>query len=146
MRCAVGGAAAFIVLLFSALDWAGWATGIQLLTRVYPTWPQMTPWTALWLAALAVAVVVQSGTLGRAGSVGRGLALARCRGHTRTAEYAMRRLFGIDQLWFGDSVRALQSSWPGRPSPQTAISAVLLSVTVGVIAVDESVGKARRGR
>lgn len=133
-----GRAAAFIVLLFSALDWAGWATGIQLLTRVYPTWPQMTPWTALWLAALAVAVVVQSGDPSDARvRVGRGLALAV--GVVATLvllEYAMRRPFGIDQLWFGDSVRALQSSWPGRPSPQTAISAVLLSVTVGVIAVD----------
>lgn len=25
--------------LFSTLDWVGWATGIQLLTRVYPAWP-----------------------------------------------------------------------------------------------------------
>ncbi len=133
-----GRAAALLVLVFSALDLAGWLTGIQLFTRVYPTWPQMTPWTALWLAALAVAVVVQSGDPSDARvRAGRGLAVAvGVVALLVLVEYAMRRPFGIDQVWFGDSVRALQSTWPGRPSPQTAISTVLLSVSVGMIAVD----------
>ena len=51
-----------VVLVVAVLDWVGWATGIDGLTRLYPTWPQMTPWAALWLAALGTAILVQSGS------------------------------------------------------------------------------------
>ena len=50
-----------VVFAFAASTWVGWATGIDRLTRIYPAWPQMMPWTALWLAALGAAILVQSG-------------------------------------------------------------------------------------
>ncbi len=56
-----GRAAVVLTVVVAALDWMGWATGIEQLTRVYPTWSQMTPWTALWLAGLGTAMLVQSG-------------------------------------------------------------------------------------
>ena len=64
-----------LVLAVAALTMVGWVTGIDQLTRIYPKWPPMTPWTALWLAALVAAILVQSGhpSRGRAWA-GRGLA------------------------------------------------------------------------
>ena len=113
-------------------------TGIDQLTRIYPKWPPMTPWTALWLAALVAAILVQSGhpSRGRAWA-GRGLAAAvGVIAVMVLAEYAGAQLLGLDQLWFGPAVRMRQSSWPGRPSPQTASSVLLLAVAVALIRVD----------
>ena len=65
------------VFALAALTLSGWATGIDMLTRVYPTWPQMMPWTALWLAALGAAILAQSGHPSRRRVwMGRGLAAA----------------------------------------------------------------------
>lgn len=133
-----GRSLAVVVVAFAAVDWVGWATGIQALTRVYPTWPPMTPWTALWLAALGAAIVVQSGSASptwvRAGrwvaALVGGLTLVVL------AQYATARSFGVDQVWFGEAVRRLQSTWPGRPSPQTAVAALFMSVAVGLIRVN----------
>src|ERR1700755_2656782 len=63
------------VLGVAVLDWIGWTTGIELLTRFYPNGPTMTPWTALWLAALATSLLLQSDHPPRGRLwVGRGLA------------------------------------------------------------------------
>ena len=56
-----GRAVVVVVVVVAALDWVGWATGVEGLTRVYRTWPQMVPWTALWLSGLGVAILVQTG-------------------------------------------------------------------------------------
>ena len=127
-----------VVLVVAVLDWVGWATGIDGLTRLYPTWPQMTPWAALWLAALGTAILVQSGSpspgrvwIGRilAAAVG-GLALVVL------AQYAMGRSFGVDHVWFRQSVQAMEVTWPGRPSAQTALAVLFMSVVVGLTQVN----------
>lgn len=122
----------------AAAVWLGWATGFDRLTRVDPSWPQMMPWTALWLAALGAAILAQSGHPSR-GRVwaGRGLALVvgALAGIT-LLEYAAGGWPGLDQLWFGGAVRAAQQTWPGRPSPQTAVSALFLAAAAGLIRVD----------
>ena len=123
-----------LVFAFAAVDWVGWATGILRLTRVYPGWPPMTPWTALWLAALGSAIVVQSGSAAPTRVwAGRGVAaVVGVLTVVVLAEYASARSFGVDQVWFGQAVRKLQSTWPGRPSPQTAMAVLFLSVAVGL--------------
>ena len=133
-----GRAAALVVLAVAALDWVGWATGVEGLTRVYRTWPQMTPWTALWLASLGVAILVQTGQPSRARVwVGRGMAMvAGACAVVVLAEYVSGRSFGLDPMWFGEAVRTLQRSWPGRPSPQTASSILLLAAAVALTRVD----------
>ena len=127
-----------VVVVFAALDWVGWATGTGGLTRVFPAWPPMTPWTAAWLAALGVALLVQSGSPPPARVwAGRGVAVAvGAMAVVVLAEYASGRSFGVDQVWFGHAVRNLQSSWPGRPSSPTAVSIVFLSAAVGLTRVD----------
>jgi diguanylate cyclase (GGDEF)-like protein/PAS domain S-box-containing protein len=133
-----GRAAAVVVLVIAALDWVGWATGVEGLTRVYRTWPQMVPWTALWLAALAAAILAQSGQPSRGRVwVGRGVAVVvGASAVVVFAEYATARSLGLDQVWFGEAVRMLQSSWPGRPSPQTAASVLLLAAAVALTRLD----------
>jgi diguanylate cyclase (GGDEF)-like protein/PAS domain S-box-containing protein len=133
-----GRAAAVVVLVVAALDWVGWATGVEGLTRVYRTWPQMVPWTALWLAALAAAILAQSGQPSRGRVwVGRGVAVVvGAAAVVVFVEYATARSLGLDQVWFGEAVRTLQSSWPGRPSPQTAAPVLLLAAAVALTRLD----------
>lgn len=123
-----------VVLVIAVLVWVGWATGIDALTRFYPTWPQMVPWSALWLAALGMATVLQSGSPS-SGRVWTGRVMAAVVGLLALvviAEYALGRSFGLDQVWFGQSVRAMQGEWPGRPSALTAMSVVFLSAVVAL--------------
>lgn len=94
----------------------------------------MKPWTAVWLAALAVAALVQSGSpsparvwVGRCMAAAVGVSTA-----VILAEYATGRTFGVDQLWFDDAVRTMHLSLSGRPSPQTVLSAFLLSVSAAL--------------
>ncbi|OBH41802.1 sensor domain-containing diguanylate cyclase [Mycobacterium mantenii] len=130
--------ALLMVFAVAVLTWVGWATGTDWLTRVDPTWPQMMPWTAWWLAALGAAILAQSGNPSR-GRVwaGRGVALVVGAGAVVTlAEYATGGLLGLDQVWFGAALRASQQTWPGRPSPQTATSVLLLAADAALIRVD----------
>lgn len=127
-----------VVLVLTAVSLLGWIARIQALTRIYPGWPPMTPWTALAVAALAAAILIQSGhpVVGR---VYAGAALAAAIAVVAVlflAEYATGRSFGVDQLWFADELRAWQASWPGRPSPQTAGSLVFVAAAVALIRVD----------
>lgn len=129
-----GRIAVVAVLILAALDWVGWATGVRWLTRIYPTWPQMTPWTALLLAMLGAAILLQSGTPSPA-QVWAGRALAAAAGVFAVmflAAHSATRPFGLDQLFFAESVRALPLPWPGRPSPQTAWSVLFISVAIAL--------------
>jgi diguanylate cyclase (GGDEF)-like protein/PAS domain S-box-containing protein len=136
MRC--GQAAVTVVTAGAVLTWVGWMTGIEVLTRVYPTWPVMTPWTSLCLAALGMSTLLQSGhPSGSRVWAGRALAIAVVIfAATVLAEYATARSFGLDQAWFGEAVRLRQPSLPGRPSPQTASSLLLVAATVALIRLD----------
>lgn len=133
-----GRVAVVVVLVVAALDWMGWATGIEGLTRVYRTGPQMVPWTALWLAGSAAAILVQTGQPSRVRVwAGRGMAVVVGASAVAVlAEYVSGRSLGLDQLWFGDAVRTLQSPWPGRPSLLTAASVILLNAAVALTPVD----------
>ncbi|HZC53659.1 MAG TPA: diguanylate cyclase [Mycobacterium sp.] len=134
-----GRIAVFLVFAVAALAWAGWATGTDRLTRIYPAWPQIMPWTAVWLAALGAAILAQTGHPSRGQVwVGRGLAaVVGALAVITLVEYAAGgSSSGLDQVWFGDAVRTSQQTWPGRPSPQTAASVLLLTAAAALIRVD----------
>lgn len=132
-----GRGAVAVVLFIAVLDWIGWAAGVEGLTRFYPTWPQMLPWTALWLAALGISILLQSGSPGPTRAwAARGLAAAvAVIAAVVVAEYVMDRSLGVDRVWFGQAVSALQLSSPGRPNSQTALSTLLLAVVVALTLV-----------
>ncbi len=129
-----------VVFVFAALNWFGWATGNDALTRLYPSWPRMTPWGALLLATLGVAIVLQSGNPSPVQvRVGRTLAAA-VGGFAVVVltEYATGRSFGIDQEWFRGAVDSVHWASPGRPSLQTAVSVLCLSVVIALTQVNRS--------
>ncbi|MEE6134819.1 sensor domain-containing diguanylate cyclase [Mycobacterium sp. 050128] len=131
-------AAMSAVFGIAALSWAGWAAGVDRLTRIHPNWPQMMPWTGVWLVALGAAIWAQSGDPSR-GRVFAGRALALVVGVLALitlVEYGTRGLGGLDEVWFGDAVRASGWAWPGRPSPQTAASSLPLATAIGLMRVD----------
>lgn len=131
--------AAVLVLVIAALNWVGWTFGVEGLTRVYHAWPPTVPWTAVWLAALATAILLQSGRPSRARVwAARGVATAvGILALAVLAEYVTGRSLGMDQLWFGAAERALRFSWPGRPSPQTAVAVLLLAPAVALVRGDQ---------
>ncbi|CAN5561689.1 hypothetical protein BH11ACT6_BH11ACT6_24380 [soil metagenome] len=127
-----------VVLAIAVLDWLGWATGVEQLTQISRDWPHMTPWSAALLAGLGIAVLVQLGQPSRS-RIWTGRAVAVLAGGLAAvflAEYATGKEFGLDRMLFSDAVSALQQSWPGRPSPQTAISVLALAVAVALVRVE----------
>ncbi|MGB1224403.1 MAG: diguanylate cyclase domain-containing protein [Mycobacterium sp.] len=133
-----GRIAVVVVLCAAALNLAGWAAGVEPLTRGFASWPQTTPWTSVLMAGLGIAILVQSGQPSHA-RVRFGRAVAVVAGVLAVvflAEYATGSSFGLDQLWFSDAVRTSQATWPGRPSPQTASSVLLLAVPVGLMRLE----------
>ncbi len=127
-----------VVLAVAALNWLGWATGRVELTQVIPGSAYMVPWTALCLAALGVAIVLQRDCSLRARVwAGRGMALVvGALALMFLVEYATNRSFGPDGMWFSHSVLSVQPDWPGRPSPRTAWSVLPLSIAVALMRVD----------
>lgn len=127
------------VMVAATMDWVGWRTGIDALTRINPSWPAMMPWTSLWLALVAAAVGLQMPgrptALVRAGGLLAVFVVASATGVL--AEYVTGHAFGFDVLWFGDAVRAVQPPpLQGRPSPQTAITVGSLAVAASLVRVD----------
>lgn len=130
-----GRVAAVAVFALALLNWAGWATRIDWMARQFPAWPVMTPWSALFLAALATAIAAQSGTPSSI-RLWAGRVLAAVTGVLAVVflfEYAIGGSFHLDQWWFSPAVSELQQTWPGRPSPQTASSILLISIAIGLI-------------
>ncbi|MGB0970107.1 MAG: sensor domain-containing phosphodiesterase [Mycobacterium sp.] len=129
-----GRAAAVLVMVAAAWNWVGWAFGIEPFTRGFASWPHTTPWSAVLLATLGAAILVQSGPVSSARvRVGAVLALAvGLLAAVFLAEYATGTSWGLDQVLFPDEVRTLQASWPGRPSPHTGVSVLLLALGVGL--------------
>jgi diguanylate cyclase (GGDEF)-like protein/PAS domain S-box-containing protein len=127
------------VLAVAGLAWMGWATGVEVLTRLVPGWPPMTPWTALWLAALAVAVLLQADPKASSIAVRSAQVISIVVGTVAALvllQYLTDSTFGLDTWWFGTAVSTLQSTYPGRPSPQTATTAVALAAVAGLVRTD----------
>lgn len=128
-----------MVLVLAGLNWVGWATGTEQLTRGLPSSPQMPSWTAVLLAAVAVAVLVQSGRPSPA-RVLIGCGLATAAGVLAAVffiEYATNTLLGLDPVWFPEAARALPESWPeSRPSLTASSSVLLVSIAVAVTRLD----------
>lgn len=134
-----GRAAAVVVLVLAGLDWLGWLTGVEKLTRGFTNWPQMTPWAALLMAVLAVAILAQSGRPSPTGIwVGCGLALlAGIFGLVFLVEYATGQSLGLSRLLLPEAVRDLPATFPGsRPSPQTGWSVLFLSIAISLTRLD----------
>lgn len=131
-------AAVSAVFVIAVANWLGWAVGIDRLTRFFPSWPPMTPWSAALVAVLGIAILAQSGRPSRtrvllgcgAAAVAGALALVFL------AEYVTGHSFGLDQVWLPAPTGAEQSRSLDLPSPQTASSALLLSLGAALTRLD----------
>lgn len=129
---------AVTVIGLAVLNWFGWATGNDSLTRFFPSWPYTPPWSAAIQATLGVATLVQLGRPSPA-RVWTGRVLAAATGVIAlvfVAEHAAGAQFGLDRILFSDAVRTAQLIDPGRPSTWTATSATVLAITVAVIRLE----------
>ncbi len=134
-----GHVAVAVVLVVVAANWVGWATGLEWLTRSPSApWAQMTPWSGVFLAALGLAILVQSGRTSHL-RVWVGISLAVVVGvlaATMVAQYAANMSFGLDRVWFSETLYGRQEIWPGRPSLRTVSSVVPLAIAVGLLRLD----------
>lgn len=135
------------VLLVAVLDWVGWATGTEILTKWTSEWVPMRPWTALWLAALSVAILLQipgkpsvrALLFARTLSVVVGVFAA-----LTLAEYLRDLDLGFDRWLFGDAVRQSPLRYPGRPSEQTAAPMLFLAGAVTLLRIERRWSEALR--
>ncbi|MBM3269258.1 MAG: PAS domain S-box protein [Candidatus Sericytochromatia bacterium] len=124
-------AAGVLVVLIGCVVLASWAAGPDWLTSLAVGQPRMMPLTAtgLAIAGVGLAALALGGRAARwlvpiaavlVGFVGLGVLL----------EYALALDLGIDRLLLYDQVRAREPYLPGRPSPQTATSFVLIALAL----------------
>ncbi len=134
-------AASAAVILGASLVLYGWALDIEGVKSIIPGLPRIMPNTALGLLVAAVSIWLMrvehpqshlQRLQRRAGQTGA-LAVALL-GLLTLVEYVSGRDPGFDQLLFGDPVGTLVSSIPGRLSPHTALSFVL--VGFGLLLLD----------
>jgi signal transduction histidine kinase len=126
-------AATAVGVVVPCLVLTGWALDVVTLKNVLPGQPQMVPNTALAfiLASVALWLLRTEESAGR----WRRHALAcvgvvTLIGLLTLGEYLSGRDLKIDALLFSDSLRATAASFPGRPSPHTASSFLLVGVAL----------------
>ena len=118
---------------------AGWTFGVATLKNVLPGQPDMVPNTALAfiLTSISAWLLRSEGATTRARRLARlsafGAALV---GLLTLAEYLSGRDLGIDTLLFGESLRAAGTSFPGRPSPHTAVCFLLVGFALLLLSVE----------
>ncbi len=114
----------------------GWALDIALLKSILPGWNTMKPNTAVCFilmgSALMLAAASSSPVKARAArycalSAGLIAGLTLC-------EYIFGVSLGIDRVLFGDAPGAPGTLHPGRVAPDTALSFVLLSASLWILA------------
>ncbi len=128
-----------VVLVGSFLVWIGWASNTEWLVHPEAVWPSVAPWTTIWLAMLAAALLLQSVRAPKRSmvwlsrsltAVVAGLALVVL------VEYRGGPSTGFDLFWFRSSVMASTSIWPGRPSVQMAVSGIALALLIASLRID----------
>lgn len=128
-----------VVLVGSILVWFGWASNIKWLIHPQAVWPAVAPWTTIWLALLATALLLQSMRMPRRSMVllSRVLtAVVASLALLVLVEYRGGPSTAFDLFWFRSSVMASTSTWPGRPSVQMAVSGIALSLLIASLRVD----------
>ena len=130
-----------VLIAVAAVNWIGWATDLELLTKFVPYWVPMRPWTALWIVLLAASVLLQADVdQPQRFRVARLLAvLVAVFALMVTYEYASdTTILGFDTWWFHDAVERSPLPEPGRPSQQTAFPVLALAAIALLLRVERS--------
>ena len=122
-----------IGVVVSCLVLVGWTLDITALRNVLPGQPQMVPNTALAfiLTSVSLWLLRAEESAGRWRRHARACAgAAAVLGLLTLSEYLSGRDLKIDALLFGGSLRGAAASFPGRPSPHTALSFLLVGIAL----------------
>ena len=120
-------AASGLAILVSSLVLLGWTFNLPLLRSILPGQPQMVPHTAVAfiLASLSLATLKNK----RKFSLICALAVVVIAALT-ISEYAVGLDLGFDKLLFSQRLQVIDNSFPGRPSPHTAIDFLLVGIAL----------------
>ena len=127
------------VIVGSILVWIGWTFNIQWLIHPQAVWPEVAPWTAIWLTLLATALLIQSARVPKRPMVWLSRVMTAAVATLAFAvlvEYSANTSTSFDLLWLRSSVMTSTSTWPGRPSVQMAVSGIALSLLIAFLRVD----------
>lgn len=130
-----------ISILVGVAVLAGWVFGMPLLTTIateWASWASMEPNTALAfvLAGASLVLSVAGTSAGAARRVGQAAGLAAAAiGLLTLLQYAFHWNLGIDLLLVSDAKTAPEA-FPGRMSPTTALSFVLVGAALMLINVE----------
>ncbi len=125
--------AGLIAALFGGLALVGWVLDVDFLKRLLAAWPSMKPNTALGLVMAGASLATLSSVSPTPSRRATGLVLATAVGvlsGLTLAAYATGRDLGIDQLFYHEQPRDLDSAAPGRMAPVTAINFLLLCIAL----------------
>ena len=142
-------AAGFTSAAVGLLVLVGWAFGIETLKSVLPNAMTMKPNTAVSLVALGISMIASAVLKApyvpspRRIRVARGFALLPLLiGVLTLFQYLADMSLGIDQLLFREAVLHRGGPFPGRISPATSASIILLSLSL--LLLDSRSAKLRR--
>jgi len=131
-------AASSLGLAVSSLVLLGWTFNIPILQSILPGQPQMVPHTAVAFILASLSL----GTLKNKTVVSTVCALAVILIAVLTiSEYVSGRDLGFDKLLFSRRLQISEQSFPGRPSPHTAVDFLLIA---GALLLSRAAGKTYR--
>jgi PAS domain S-box-containing protein len=122
-------AASILVILTGSLVLIGWLFNIIPLQNIQPDLPKMTFNTALTHILAAFSLLLYS-TKGRNTAALILAIFVTIIGLLTLSEYLFDYHIGIDQLLFRDPAGGVETTIPGRPSPQTAATFLLISISL----------------
>ncbi len=136
--------ASLAVILTGGLVLIGWALGIAALQSLLPGLPKMTANTALGLglAGASLWLPQRKETSRQTRRIAQACALAVILlGSLTLGEYLFGWDLGIDQLLFKDT--SVGATYPGRPSPHTALTLGLIGMALLLLDVETRRGDYR---
>jgi hypothetical protein len=110
-------------IVVSSLVLLGWTLNIPILQSILPGQPQMVPLTAIAFILASLSVVTLKNNAVVSGVCALAVILIAM---LIISEYAGRFDLGFDKLLFSRRFEITDRSFPGRPSPHTAIDLLLI--------------------
>lgn len=130
-------ACAWFVILICVIVLSGWQFDVVILRRLLPWAPPTTPLTTVLLLSLSLALLCSS----RIKTGQKFTNPVPCYFLTLAAlfiaiwsglQYVLNLRPGLELLLYGQQVQAQGGLFPGRPSPHTAATAILIGTAIGL--------------
>ena len=128
-------------VLISGLVLLGWTFNLPVLQSILPGQPQMVPLTAIAFILTSVSLGTLQNKRGLAVVSGICALAVILIAVLIISEYISRFDFGFDKLLFSRQLTDTDQSFPGRPSPHTALALLLIG---SALLLSQRLGRAYR--